>query len=134
MSTSIVDGAPQEVVMDPSITQGSRKYLTALDLAFLRDIGYATIIPDPQDFSPADFNEDGDVDAADLLAWQGAYGVNASGDTDEDGDTDGRDFLVWQREFTGPGPFSAKMAVPEPTSAALLAFGLLSLVGARRRS
>ena len=134
MSTSIVDGLPQEVVMDPSITQGSRKFLTALDLAFLRDMGYTTIIPDPQTFSPADFNEDGDVDASDLLAWQGAYGLNANGDTDDDGDTDGRDFLVWQREFIGTSPISANVAVPEPGSAALLAFGLISWFGSRRRS
>ena len=134
MSTSIVDGSPQEVVMDPSITQGSRKHLTALDLAFLRDIGYSTIIPDPQIFSPADFNEDGDVDASDLLAWQGGYGLNANGDTDDDADTDGRDFLVWQREYTGPLPYSANVAVSVPGTAALLAFGLISWFGSRRRS
>jgi hypothetical protein len=134
MSTSIVDGSPQEVVMDPSITQGSRKYLTALDLAFLRDIGYSTIIPDIPTFSPADFNEDGAVDASDLLAWQGGYGLNANGDTDDDGDTDGRDFLVWQREYTGPLLFSANVAVPEPGSAALVAFGLISWLCSRRRS
>ena len=134
MSTSIVDGSPQEVVMDPSVFTGTRKYLTALDLAFLRDIGYSTIIPDPQTFSPADFNEDSDVDASDLLAWQGAYGLNGNGDTDDDDDTDGRDFLVWQREYTGPLPFSANVAVPEPGSAALLALGLISWFGSRRRS
>lgn len=37
------DGLAQESVMDPSVTQGMRKELTDLDLAFLRDLGYLTI-------------------------------------------------------------------------------------------
>ena len=45
-STRISDGGTQETVMDPSITVGTRKFLTQMDLAFLRDIGYATI-PEP---------------------------------------------------------------------------------------
>ncbi|TLD71764.1 PEP-CTERM sorting domain-containing protein [Phragmitibacter flavus] len=45
-------GAPststlQEVVMDPTLTQGTRKYLTLLDAAILTDLGYATVIPEP---------------------------------------------------------------------------------------
>ena len=45
-SFRISDGAPQEVVMDRSLTNGTRKTLTVMDLAFLRDLGYATI-PEP---------------------------------------------------------------------------------------
>lgn len=41
-----VDGASQEVVMDPNITTGTRKYLTDVDLAFLNDIGWQTV-PEP---------------------------------------------------------------------------------------
>ncbi len=134
MSTRISDGMPQEVVMDPDILQGTRKSLTALDLAFLRDIGYSTIIPATPTFSPADFNHNGYVDGTDLLTWRNWYGVNANGDADGDGDTDGRDFLIWQREYTGPGPLSANVAVPEPGTAALVASALLCLVGLRRRS
>lgn len=130
MSTRASDGVPQEVVMDPSINQGTRKYLTALDLAFLRDIGYTTIIPMPS-FSPADFNQDGDVDSGDLLTWQNGYGLNANGDTDSDGDSDGRDFLLWQREYTGPLPFTATISVPEPSTMVLFASGLL-ILGRRR--
>ncbi|MDD5198325.1 MAG: PEP-CTERM sorting domain-containing protein [Terrimicrobiaceae bacterium] len=48
MSTSIVTGLPQEVAMDPTLTQGTRKTITQLDLAFLRDLGYTTIaVPEP---------------------------------------------------------------------------------------
>lgn len=46
MSRRISDFAAQEAVMDPSITVGTRKFLTEIDLAFLRDLGYATI-PEP---------------------------------------------------------------------------------------
>ncbi|MEM6978657.1 MAG: hypothetical protein AAF539_03250 [Planctomycetota bacterium] len=50
MSTRISDGMPQEVVMDPNILSGTRKSLTDLDLAILRDIGWSTqvtAIPEP---------------------------------------------------------------------------------------
>jgi hypothetical protein len=51
MSTRISDGLAQEAVMDPNLTVGTRKELTTLDLAFLRDIGFstavATAIPEP---------------------------------------------------------------------------------------
>ncbi len=43
MSARITDGAAQEAALDPSITAGTRKSLTLLDLAFLRDIGYTTV-------------------------------------------------------------------------------------------
>ena len=46
MSSRLLDGAPQEVVMDPTLLQGTRKYLTAMDAAFLRDLGYTTV-PEP---------------------------------------------------------------------------------------
>lgn len=55
MSTRLSDGAAQEVVMSPSILNGTRKELTALDLAMLRDIGYGnagvTAIPEPSGFA-----------------------------------------------------------------------------------
>ncbi len=46
MSTRLSDGLMQEVVMDPNITTGTRKNLTQLDLAFLRDLGWQTV-PEP---------------------------------------------------------------------------------------
>lgn len=46
LSSFRLDGVAQEAVMDPSLTVGRRKYLTEMDLAFLRDIGYSTI-PEP---------------------------------------------------------------------------------------
>ncbi len=45
-SPTVVGGISQNPVMDPTITTGTRKYLTQLDLAILRDIGYQTV-PEP---------------------------------------------------------------------------------------
>jgi hypothetical protein len=49
MSTRFYDGVAQEPVMTPSILTGTRKYLTAMDAAFLRDLNYSTI-PEPASF------------------------------------------------------------------------------------
>lgn len=46
MSTSIYDASAQEAVMDPTITVGTRKRLTQMDLAMMRDIGWLTV-PEP---------------------------------------------------------------------------------------
>jgi len=113
-STRISDGSAQEVVMDPNLTQGQRKSLTVLDLAFLRDLGYETVTPT----LPADYNGDGDVDGADLATLENWYGINANGDTDGDGDTDGTDYLNWQRAYTGQGGVIS--LVPEPSTVTLL--------------
>ncbi len=49
MSVRQEDGTTaQEVAMDPSITTGTRKKLTELDLAFMRDLGWQTIAPVPE--------------------------------------------------------------------------------------
>ncbi|TWU47992.1 hypothetical protein Poly59_48360 [Rubripirellula reticaptiva] len=50
MSFRLSDGMAQEVVMDPSIFTGTRKSLTTLDAAFLRDLNYTTqitAVPEP---------------------------------------------------------------------------------------
>ena len=46
MGHRISDGGLQNPVMVPALTTGTRDSLTDLDLAFLRDIGYATV-PEP---------------------------------------------------------------------------------------
>ncbi len=128
----------QEAAMDPEITSGTRKYLTALDAAALTDIGWSVVAPPPPTYNPADFNEDTFVNGADLTMWKGAFGQNANGDADGDNDTDGRDFLMWQRNFgvtaslpAGSGAFAA---VPEPTGALAAIIGAVTFVANRRRS
>ena len=59
-------------------------------------------------FSAADFDEDGNVDGEDFLAWQANFGLTvgatkADGDADGDGDVDGSDFLIWQTQFGDRG-------------------------------
>lgn len=71
----------------------------------------------------ADFDRDGDVDGDDLALWNSSYGVNSDGDANSDGISDGADFLVWQRQYgSGSGVMatSMAMAIPEPSTAALL--------------
>lgn len=80
-----------------------------------------------------DFDGSGAVDANDLAQWQGDYGNNADSDADFDEDSDGVDFLSWQRNLTHAGSLSAVASVPEPTSSALIALGLLSNFVGRRR-
>ncbi|WOO42650.1 hypothetical protein [Rubellicoccus peritrichatus] len=46
MGLSIVDDSPQEAIMDPDITAGTRKQITDVDLAFLQDMGFS-VVPEP---------------------------------------------------------------------------------------
>jgi hypothetical protein len=83
---------------------------------------------------PGDFDDDLDVDDADLAIWESAYGANATGDADGDGDSDGADFLIWQQwsGFDASPLSAASTAVPEPSSLVLAALGWLAL--SRRRT
>jgi hypothetical protein len=91
------------------------------------------------DPAEADFDEDGDVDDADLAAWQNSYSLSASaehwhGDANGDGDVDGRDFLVWQRQYTGSiDSLAGVNTVPESTSIVLLLIGITPLSRKRCR-
>lgn len=98
MSPRIADGVPQQSVLAPLIPGGTRLNLTALDLAFMRDIGFPNanaVIPPPPRLG--DFDMDGAVDLADLDQYNGNIGVQAVGallplDLDEDGNIGEDDF------------------------------------------
>jgi glycerophosphoryl diester phosphodiesterase len=88
--------------------------------------------------SPADFNSDGLVDAADLDLWRAGFGkaadaLRADGDADEDGDVDGADFLVWQRQISSVSATPSAAVVPEPSTAALLTLAATAIPLSRRR-
>jgi autotransporter-associated beta strand protein len=95
----------------------------------------STFVPPP---SPADFNLDGFVDAADLLVWEQNFGkvgdaAPLDGDANGDFNVDGNDFLVWQREFTG-APAAATAPIPEPGGLPLMAIAIAGTHAVRRRS
>jgi hypothetical protein len=87
----------------------------------------------------ADFDEDGDVDAADLAKWKVGFGIasgaaHMQGDADGNGAVDGADYLAWQRQFGTTLAASAAGAVPEPSSALLMTIVMAIGVDLLKRS
>jgi hypothetical protein len=76
---------------------------------------------------PADFDQDGDIDGADLGRWKTAYGVTTAGNVDRDGDSDGHDFLIWQQNLGVDlvTAVAAGSSVPEPGFLAIVAAAML---------
>lgn len=72
-----------------------------------------------------DFNGDGDVDGQDFLVWQRGFGLtgqtnNDNGDADGNGTVNAADLALWRTGFGAS--VAAASAIPEPTSAFLIAF------------
>jgi hypothetical protein len=83
---------------------------------------------------PADFNNDGHVNAADLVVWQSGLGAGSqtnhnAGDANGDGTVDGADFLLWQSAQASDPSVSA---VPEPASLVLLVIAAAATAKAQR--
>ncbi|HEX6961345.1 MAG TPA: hypothetical protein VF175_05725 [Lacipirellula sp.] len=125
-----------EGVFRYAAASGAETPLT-IDATFFEPLGIAVAPAEATTFAAADFNRDGDVDAADLTAWGDGFGKAAGanfadGNADGDADVDGADFLVWQRQYgMGAGAAVAAAAVPEP-AAWVMALGAAA-VGWRRR-
>lgn len=85
---------------------------------------------------PADFDRDGAVGALDLGTWIANIGtgtMRAQGDADADGDIDGADVLAWQVLLNSASTSSIDVAsAPEP-AASILVVVAGSVVAARRR-
>ena len=81
----------------------------------------------------ADFDGDGDVDGADILAWQGGLGTAGAtpsvGDANDDQTVDADDLAIWTDQFGQP-PGPPLQAVPEPVGVWLGALGLIFVVAA----
>ncbi len=83
----------------------------------------------------ADFDSNGVVDGADFLAWQRGFGGGgglAGGDANNDGVVDAADLSIWQAQFGAGAATIAVAAVPEPSTAALAALAVASLIRRRR--
>jgi hypothetical protein len=91
-------------------------------------------------FDPADFNEDGQVDADDLAAWHAGFGQSgnashADGDANGDSVVDGADFLIWQRNLNGaPSVGASNREVPEPAAGVLTLAALLTAAARVKRT
>lgn len=73
----------------------------------------------------ADFDDDGQVDASDFLAWQRGSGIDvgaafSQGDADRDGDVDGDDLAIWESSYFAA---SSVRTVPESSAWLLLLVG-----------
>jgi hypothetical protein len=84
----------------------------------------------------ANFDGIGQVDGNDFLKWQQGLGLtgqttNANGDANGSGAVDAADLAIWRSHFGQATTEAAAAAVPEPTSAALVA--CLVALGYRRR-
>ncbi len=71
----------------------------------------------------ADFDNDGDVDGRDFLAWQRGYGTQApnatkaDGDADNDLNVDGDDLGIWQEQFGTGGVLAISASFLESVEA-----------------
>ena len=128
-STVFTGDDSQDAAMTPSITTGTRKVFTALDVAGLDDIGWDIA-------AYGDANLDGKIDDIDATIvatnWLRPGATWSQGDFNSDGTVDDEDAALmaanWQSTWG-----SAAASVPEPSSAALLMSALVAIVGFRRR-
>jgi hypothetical protein len=79
----------------------------------------------PAHIATADFNADGKVDGADLLAWQRGHGVSrdaafVAGDADGDGDVDVADLGIWRSQYAQAAAALSGQAVPELSTRCLM--------------
>ncbi len=139
-SYRVSDGGLQKPVMVPSLTTGQRRHLTALDLAFLRDLGYDTISLDAST-QPGDYNGDGRVDAADYTVWRDSLGQSGAGlaaDGDNNNTINANDYRIWRNNFgqsLSGSLLTTDATVPEPGSiatASLASLALFALIAASR--
>lgn len=96
-------------------------------------VHYGSIVPIAT--GDADFDNDGDVDGRDFLAWQRGFGAT-SGATPDDGDANGdgavneADLQIWSSQYgSGASQAASANAVPEPSAMVLvLVFAMIAAV------
>ena len=124
ISTAYGTTIPQETLMDPTLTVGTRKVATSLDAAGLSDLGWS--IDEPVSLL-GDYNGDLIVDGADYATWRNSVGTGSVVGS----------LAEWRANFGATAATSAvaspfSFGVPEPTAVSLAGV-LLLLSGAMRR-
>jgi hypothetical protein len=120
------------------------------DIAFFKSSALAGATNPPQQHpllaidtvntTSADFDNDGDVDGADFIAWQTNFpkestALHSEGDADNDGDIDGADLSIWRDSFPStPGPGAAPVPEPSMVILAAIASSGAGLISWRLRS
>ena len=127
--TSVVYGTStsQEALMDPDIQNGTRKKLTELDAAALKDIGWSL---GPAPGVNGDYNGNGIVDASDYVVWRKSLNQNVTlpNDNGLGMPISTSHYTLWRNNFgkaalgSGSGALFPAGEVPEPAS------GLLALM------
>lgn len=85
---------------------------------------------------PGDYNGDGVVDGADVLAWQwevGSVGPGLAADGNGDNQVDDVDLGIWRANLPPPAAAGVSAAIPEPDGAAILAAAAWAFARWRRR-
>ena len=123
----------QEALMDPDITVGTRKFLTALEAAALSDIGWTVVEPTIPTLA-GDYNDDGVVDAADFTVYRDNW--NSTTELEADGSGNGvidlADYTVWVNAYgDSSSNTSSAASIPEPTALLLSTLALSLLVSCR---
>ena len=83
----------------PTATQGSWVMITDYQLVVLTRNAAPAVIHDVRVYCPGDFNEDRQVETADLEEFAESYGREGAGDLDFDGDVDGSDLSTLVRVY-----------------------------------
>jgi hypothetical protein len=94
-------------------------------------------IPFGLDATSGDYNVSGAVDAADFIVWRDMLtqiGAGLAADGNGDQNVDAGDYDVWRANFgkTASDVAALSVQIPEPGSAALIAFAASLLVVLRR--
>ncbi len=137
MSVIYGSSVPQEAAMDPTILNGTRKVLTALDAGALQDIGWSL---GPAPGVNGDYNGNGVVDAADYVIWRKRLNQNVTLPNDTTpGSVTAADYTVWRANYgktiagSGSGDSLASTNIPEPTTVTLAVLLTLWACFQRRR-
>ena len=141
--TSPLDDDGYGMGATPDLFSPSEDWIRVSDVPFFEDLPPAvqfmnfkmSVTAVPEVYVDGDANLDDEVNFADFLILSENFGQDGAwqeGDFDGDGTVGFHDFLALSVNFAGAANASAA-AVPEPTAASLALFGLLGLIGFRKR-